>query len=339
MKQMKHDLAQKRTNKKIKNMTCEICDYSTSHKASFMRHKRTLKHRKKENETKILKNAQQSTTPQYECEMCCEIFKSRTTLWRHRKKCKFCDHNEKKISKKKWEKKCDFGEKTPQNGNIILVQKNVKTEEKSDIEILLSKMEKRDKQNEELWKAFHESQELLKKSIEQNSEIIPRIGNNNNNKISINLVLNEKCKDAMNLEDFLKELQVSLEDLQYTKDNGYVKGLSNIMVKHLQNLPPQDRPIHCSDLNRLQFYVKDENTWEKDDKNNKMNKSINEIQRKQVLKIKDWTDKHPNYCENDYLYLEYQKLVKSTMSIDNNDNKDIQHNISDIVNIDDVVSE
>ena len=339
MKQMKQDLAQKRTNKKPKIWTCELCDYSTSHKASFARHKRTLKHQKKENETKIIKNAQHSTKPSFECEMCGLILKSRTTLWRHRKKCKFCDHNEKKISKKKWEKKCDFGEKNGQNGNIILVQKNEKLEEKSNIEILLSKMEKRDKQNEELWKAFHESQELLKKTIEQNSEIIPRIGNNNNNKISINLVLNEKCKDAMNLEDFLKELQVSLEDLQYTKDNGYVKGLSNIMVKHLQNLPPQDRPIHCSDLNRLQFYVKDENTWEKDDKNNKMNKSINEIQRKQVLKIKDWTDKHPNYCEDDSLYLEYQQLVKSTMSIDNNDNKDIQHNISDIVNIDDVVSE
>ena len=146
----------------------------------------------------------------------------------------------------------------------------------------------------------------------------------------------QRCYEFRRL---FKELQVSLEDLQYTKENGYVKGLSNIMVKHLQNLPPQDRPFHCSDLNRLQFYVKDENTWEKDDKNNKMNKSINEIQRKQVLKIKDWTDKHPNYCEDDSLYLEYQQLVKSTMSIDNNDNKDIQHNISDIVNIDDVVNE
>ena len=123
MKQMKHNLAQKRTNQKLKKWTCELCDYSTSHKASFARHKRTLKHRKNENETKILKNAQQSTTPSFECEMCGLILKSRTTLWRHRKKCNFCDDNEKKISKKKWEKKCDFGEKTNKNGNIILVQK------------------------------------------------------------------------------------------------------------------------------------------------------------------------------------------------------------------------
>ena len=339
MEQMKHNLAQKSTKPKSKILTCELCDYNTSHKASFARHKTTAKHRKNENETRKLKNAQESTRACYECEICGLLLKSRTTLWRHRKKCNFCDHNKKKISKKKREKKRDFGEKTNNNGNIILVQKNEKRAEKSDLELLISKLEKKDKQNEELWKAFHETQELLKKTIDQNSEIIPRIGNNNNNKISINLVLNEKCKDAMNLEDFLKELQVSAEDLQYTKENGYVKGLSNIMVKHLKDLPPQDRPFHCSDLNRLQFYVKDENTWEKDDKNNKMNKSINEIQRKQVLKIKDWTDKHPYYCEDDDLYLEYQQLVKSTMSIDNNDNKDIQHNISDIVNIDDVVSE
>tara|TARA_Y100001935_G_C17236232_1_gene473166 strand:- start:33 stop:1052 length:1020 start_codon:yes stop_codon:yes gene_type:complete len=339
MKQMKQNLAQKRTKQKSKIWTCEFCDYSTSHKASFARHKTTRKHQKNAGETKMKQNAQKGTRPSFQCEMCDQIFKSRTTLWRHKKKCFLREHNEKKNLKKKWEKKCDFGEKTPQNGKIILGQNNDKIENKSDYEILISKLEKKDKQHEELWKAFHSQQELLKKTIEQNSEIIPRIGNNNNNKISINLVLNEKCKDAMNLEDFLEKLQVSLEDLQYTKENGYVKGLSNIMVKHLKDLPPQDRPIHCSDLNRLQFYVKDENTWEKDDKNNKMNKSINEIQRKQVLKIKDWTDRHPNYCEDDSLYLEYQQLVKSTMSIDYNDNKDIQHHISDIVNIDDVVSE
>ena len=212
------------------------------------------------------------------------------------------------------------------------------SQNKSEFNILISKLKKQEKEKEELWKAFHEQQELLKQTIQQNSEIIPRIGNNNNNNISINLVLNEKCKNAMNLEDFLEKLQVSLDDLMYTKENGYVKGLSNIMVKHLKDLPPNDRPIHCSDQNRLQFYVKDENMWGKDE-NNKMNKSINEIQRKQVLKIKDWTDKHPNYCDDDALYFEYQQLVQSTMCVDNDDNKDIKKHISDVVNIDDVVNE
>ena len=320
---MKQNLAQKRTKKNPQKWTCKFCDYSTSHKASFIRHKSTLKHKKNANETKVKQNAQKRTTPYFVCEMCDESFKSRTTLWRHKKKClggNFSKNEEKP-------KKCTTIEKIENSQN------------QSEFNILISKLQKKEEENEELWKAFHEQQELLKQTIQQNSEIIPRIGNNNNNNISINLVLNEKCKNAMNIEDFIEKLQVSLDDLMYTKENGYVKGLSNIMVKHLKDLPPNDRPIHCSDQNRLQFYVKDENNWEKDDKNNKMNKSINEIQRKQVLKIKDWTDKHPNYCDDDDLYFEYQQLVQSTMCVDNDDNKDIKKHISDVVNIDDVVIE
>ena len=320
---MKQNLAQKRTKKNPQKWTCKFCDYSTSHKASFIRHKSTLKHKKNANETKVKQNAQKRTTPYFVCEMCDESFKSRTTLWRHKKKClgrNFSKNEEKP-------KKCTPNEKIEKSQN------------QSKFNILISKLQKKEEENEELWKAFHEQQELLKQTIQHNSEIIPRIGNNNNNNISINLVLNEKCKNAMNIEDFIEKLQVSLDDLMYTKENGYVKGLSNIMVKHLKDLPPNDRPIHCSDQNRLQFYVKDENIWEKDDKNNKMNKSINEIQRKQVLKIKDWTDKHPNYCDDDDLYLEYQQLVQSTMCVDNDDNKDIKKHISDVVNIDDVVIE
>lgn len=319
---MKQNLAQKRTKKNPQKWTCKFCDYSTSHKASFIRHKTTLKHKKNANETKVKQNAQKRTTPYFVCEMCNVRFKSRTTLWRHKKKClgeDFSKNDEKP-------KKC-----TP--------NKKIENSQNQKFNILISKLQKKEEENEELWKAFHEQQELLKQTIQQNSEIIPRIGNNNNNNISINLVLNEKCKNAMNIEDFIEKLQVSLDDLMYTKENGYVKGLSNIMVKHLKDLPPNDRPIHCSDQNRLQFYVKDENIWEKDDKNNKMNKSINEIQRKQVLKIKDWTDKHPNYCDDDCLYLEYQQLVQSTMCVDNDDNKDIKKHISDVVNIDDVVIE
>jgi hypothetical protein len=319
---MKQNLAQKRTNKKPQKWTCKICDYLTSHKGSFIRHKSTLKHKKKENETSMKQNAQKRTTASFECKKCKLFFKSRTTLWRHKKICIYCN-----ISKKN-----EITKKIGKN-EINLVSQN-----KSEFNILISKLQKQEKEKEELWKAFHEQQELLKQTIRQNSEIIPRIGNNNNNNISINLILNEKCKNAMNIEDFLEKLHVSLDDLMYTKENGYVKGLSNIMVKHLKDLPPNDRPIHCSNQNRLQFYVKDENMWGKDE-NNKMNKSINEIQKKQVLKIKDWTDKHPNYCDDDELYLEYQQLVQSTMCVDNDDNKDIKKHISNVVNIDDVVNE
>ena len=92
--------------------------------------------------------------------------------------------------------------------------------------------------------------ETVEKLIEQNTELSKRVGNNNNNKISINVFLNEKCKDAMNLADFVDNIKVSLDDIQYTKEHGYVKGISNIFVKHLTDMNVTERPIHCSDKKR-----------------------------------------------------------------------------------------
>jgi len=311
MKQMKQKKSQKSQPQK---WLCKYCDYITSKKSDFTKHLTTPKH---QNETKVKQKSQKVAKANFECILCKKNLKSRTTLWRHKKKCVQA-HS---LFKDEICKKNGFVQKNPEN---------------SDVQFLIYKMEKQEKEKEKLWEAFHEQQILLKHAIEQNCKIIPRIGNNNNNNISINVILNEKCKNAMNLEDFVEKLQVSLEDLNYTKENGYVKGLSNIMVKHLKDLPPNDRPIHCSDQKNLHFYVKDEDTWEKDEKNKKVNKSINEIQRKQVLKIKDWTDNHPNYCKDDALYIEYQKMIKSAMCVDTNNIKDIEKNISDIVNIDDV---
>jgi len=335
MKQMKQTLAQKdKKRTKSKSYVCEICDYTTCHKGSYDRHLTTLKHKR------MKQNAQTHTTREYVCENCGLCVKSRTTLWRHSKKCfkRFKLTND------------DFEEKNgKKNGKKN--EKIVKNEESSEMDFLKSKLldlenklKEKEKEKEKqtstdkIWEALHESQNLLKQAIEQNNELIPKVGNNNNNNISINVILNEKCKNAPNLEDFVNKLQVSIEDLQYTKNHGYVKGLSNIMVKHLRDLPPNDRPIHCN-KNSLQFYIKDENTWEKDDKNTKVTKSINKIQKKQVLKIKDWTDKHPNYCEDDDLYTEYQQMVRATMCVNPIENEDIEKNISNIVNINDVVNE
>ena len=73
--------------------------------------------------------------------------------------------------------------------------------------------------------------------------------------------MNEQCKNAMNLTDFINQLNVSLEDLQYSKNNGFIEGVTNIFTKQLKDLKPTERPIHCSDKKRLQFYVKDDDKW------------------------------------------------------------------------------
>ena len=129
--------------------------------------------------------------------------------------------------------------------------------------------------------------------------------------MSINIYLNEKCKDAMNLTDFVENVKVYIEDLLYTKNHGFIKGISNIFVKQLQDMEPTQRPIHCSDKKRLQFYVKDDNKWEKDNVHKKIDKTIDEISFKQIKLLKQWENKHPNYLEDDELLKEWQLMIKN----------------------------
>ena len=154
--------------------------------------------------------------------------------------------------------------------------------------------------------------ELMGKLLDQNSLLIPKVGNNNN-KISINVFLNEKCKGAMNLHDFVDKVKVTLEDLNYTRDNGYVAGISNIFVKHLTDMEPTERPIHCSDKKRLQFYVKDENTWTKDSEHKKINKSIQDVTMKQIKQLKSWEQQHPDYLVDDVLLCEWHQMIQKIM--------------------------
>tara|TARA_A100001015_G_C14974533_1_gene706628 strand:- start:401 stop:1141 length:741 start_codon:yes stop_codon:yes gene_type:complete len=166
---------------------------------------------------------------------------------------------------------------------------------------------------------------------------VQNIVNNNtqiiNNKMTINFFLTDSCKDAMNLEDFLSKIEVSLDDLLFTKDNGYIKGISNIFVKNLKEIQATQRPIHCSDKKRLQFYVKDENKWDRDTKNKKIDKTIGVIAKKQIQQIKMWEKENPNWAENDELTLEYVKMIQRVMgNVDNVDeDTSIKKNISNAI--------
>ena len=134
-----------------------------------------------------------------------------------------------------------------------------------------------------------------------------------NKKMTINVFLNEKCKDAMNLTDFVENLKISLQDLEYTKEEGYVKGISNIFTKHLTDLKPTERPIHCCDKKRLQFYIKDEDKWEKDEENTKIDKTIQDVTVKQIKKLREWEDKHPGYLKDEKLLMEWHTMLREIM--------------------------
>ena len=172
---------------------------------------------------------------------------------------------------------------------------------------------------------------LLEKSIHQNQEnlekLLPKVGNvtnNINNEMTINVFLNEQCQHAMNISDFVEQIKLTVGDLYYTRDNGYAKGISNIFVKNLNEIPETERPIHCSDANKLVFYVKDEDEWQTDNENDKINKSIVDISRKQLCAIKMWENEHPNWQTDDKLTTEYINIVKKITSVDN-DEKNLEH--------------
>jgi len=179
--------------------------------------------------------------------------------------------------------------------------------------------EKNDKKNEKddtLIKLLMQQQEqtnqtikLLKEAVDANTKMSKNVGNNNNNTISINLFLQEKCQNAMNLTDFIDQLHVSLDDLDYSKDNGFVMGMANILTKKLKDLKPTERPIHCSDKKRLQFYVKDDNKWGKDKNNEKIDKTIDTIKRKQTIQLSEWEKMHPNFRNNPEELQEWQQLL------------------------------
>ncbi len=160
---------------------------------------------------------------------------------------------------------------------------------------------------------------------------------NNTKKMTINVFLNEKCKDAMNLTNFIQNIHVSLDDLMYTKNNGYIKGLTNIFTKQLSDLKPDERPIHCSDKKRMLFYVKENNIWDKDETQKKIDKTIHDIKMRQIRKLSDWEKLNPNYMQNEKLLTEWQTLIHQIISDPDSNlektNNTIKKNIAEYVEL------
>jgi hypothetical protein len=135
---------------------------------------------------------------------------------------------------------------------------------------------------------------------------------NTTNKMTVNVFLNEKCKEAMDLEAFVDSMVISASDLDYTRENGYVKGISNIFVKHLGFLGPTQRPIHCVDGKRLQFYVKAEGEWNRDGED-RVNDSIHQVSHKQIQQIKEWERSHPNWEKHESGVEQYLATIRNVM--------------------------
>ena len=260
-------MKQKNTDKKPK-FSCLKCGFNTDHNSDFQKHLMTLKHQNETNETP--KNPKNPEKTNFHC-VCGIFFNSRTTLWRHKKKC-------------------------------------------------LQKEEPKINQDDLIKYLMKENSDMKNLVLEVCQKIQPTINNtNSNNKtFNLNIFLNEECKDAMNIMDFVDSLKLQLEDLENVGKTGFVDGISNIIVKNLKALDVNKRPVHCSDIKREVLYVKDENKWEKEnEEHNKMKKVIHQITHKNIKQIPEWVSENPlckdsSSIKND----EYMKLLSNSMSGD-----------------------
>ena len=276
----------KKPKKTLKKFYCKKCDFSSNNKKDFNRHLSTTKHKMDNAQiTRIIKK-----TP-YACMVCDKIYKYASGLSKHKKKCALSSDGG------PFENVIIEIEPTPVENEPIDLEKEFLKQEVGELKIMM--------------KQILNNQVESTTNLETLKDVIPKIGNTYNNRMSINIYLNEKCKDAMNLTDFVENVKVSLEDVLYTKNHGFVKGISNIFVKQLQDMEPTQRPIHCSDKKRLQFYVKDADKWEKDSSHEKIDKTIDDITYKQIKQVKLWEKTHPNYLEDDKLLMEWQTMIRN----------------------------
>jgi len=263
--------------KSQKKYYCKKCDYFTSNKYDYNKHLTTAKHLKDKKDNKKIATREKK----FSCNICKKMFAYQSGLSRHTKK----NHIEER--------------------DMIEISQKEEKEKETDVENV--------KVTQKMFHDMLEQNQYLQQQLMELSKQGHQTFNfNDNKKMTINIFLNEKCKDAMNLTDFMNNLQITLDDLMYTKNHGYAKGVSNIFLKHLGYLKPTERPIHCSDRKRLQFYVKDEDKWEKDN-NEKIDKTIHHVSQKQIRLIKEWESKHPNWAQNDEETEMYLKMIQEVM--------------------------
>jgi len=246
-----------------KKFECVNCDYYTSRKSQYDRHLLAGKHLKMSNDdAESYKNVPKGSETYY-CN-CGKEYKHRQGLWKHKKTC-VTDVEEKSSIKNDTDNKED----------LI----NYLIKENQEFKNLILEIVKKDTYN----------------NINNNSNNTTT--NSHNKSFNLNFFLNETCKDAMNITEFVDSIKLQLSDLEKVGELGYVNGISKIIVKNLNELDVTKRPVHCTDKKRETLYIKDENKWEKDDDKKKLRKVIKRVASKNQRLLLKFKEIHPD-CNN-----------------------------------------
>ena len=255
------------------NYNCEKCNYITNVKSNYIKHCLTAKH------LNVIKCNEKVSDVclSFSCRNCDKVYKSNVGLWRHYKICS-PDKNK---------------NMTVENPTIdtSLIIKLIQQNETLQNLLVQQATEYANKQSE-----------LMNKLIEREptNNITNNNNNNNNttntiNKFNLNFFLNETCKDAMSIQEFLENIRITFDDLLNIGNDGFVTGVSDILIKQLRDMDVSKRPIHCTDSKRDTIYLKENAAWNKDDKDKtKLKQMIEKIEYKNVVALRDWCNENPD---------------------------------------------
>jgi len=293
---------------------CKLCDFICFKSSDWLRHVKTKKHIYRHNRRKSepFGNLETNFTPknaEFKCD-CGKVYVSKSGLWKHKKSCecvtKYTDTEEpnmdvydivKYLMKENSELKTIMVEQQ----NIMIHNQNKFLEQTNNITL-----------------------ELVKNGVNNTINNTTNTNNSHNKAFNLNFFLNETCKNAMNINDFVDSIKIQLNDLINVGELGYVEGISNIIVKNLNALDETERPIHCTDKKRETIYIKDQDRWEKDDEEKKkLRNVIGKIAFKNQKMFSKFKEKYPDYNDSDSKYSDqYSKIVIESMEDSNKDKQD-----------------
>mgnify|MGYP003645284930 CR=1 FL=1 len=288
------------TSKNIQKHKCDICDFKCSKKGDYNRHITTRKHILATNiNTTYIKNI-----TSYKCENCDKEYKDRSGLWRHTKSCVGVVIDNISKHEPTHQDKTDMTQKL--------------------VELIMSKNQ--EFMTELVTNLTHSNKDVVNKMM----EIMPpnmtnshnTINNTTNNQFNIQMFLNDRCKNAMNLTDFIDTLPITAETYDSTIDNGLTKTITNMITNGLSQLDILERPIHCTDASRKTLYIKEDNIWEKDNELVKILLGIRQIASKQRTLINKWKDVNDGWDTNDKMQSRFTSLICNSITDIENEEKE-----------------
>jgi hypothetical protein len=249
---------------------CEKCDYGTSKKSSYNNHLNSNKHTK----SMISNQIMPKLCSEFICNICNKKYKDYSGLWRHKKK---CSEEPEPLANS------DFD--NPENLIKYLMKENAEFKQ-----LLIDQNKQMMAQNNNMMGQIVE----LSKNVGNNNN------SNNNNSFNLNMYLNETCKDALNIMDFVNQLKIGLTELEETGRLGFANGISKIFIDGLKQIDINNRPVHCSDSKRETLYIKSNNEWNKEDGERKiLTSALKHVANKNIKQIAEWTKVHPDYNDSD----------------------------------------